>query len=121
MRVSFTRIKIITGGVARGYPGLDIVEVFFVGLWKNLLELSLLFLKFRMLWLMSMRLHMLWRKLKRLDLLMSGWNTCLNYFRIDEILVLLTMGKSGLGLLFAKKMRELISSNLGFLHREFFH
>ena len=42
------------------------VEVFSVGVWGNLLELSLRFLKFRLLWLLSfMGLYMLWRKLKR--------------------------------------------------------
>jgi len=56
---------------------------------------------------------MLWRKLKRWGLPMSGWNVILLWFvlrlllgqmflgcfGIDEILVLITVGKSGLGLL----------------------
>ena len=63
-------VKINIDGAAR--------EVFSVGVWGNLLELSLHFLKFRLLWLLSfMRLYMLWKKLKRWGLLMSGWNVIL--------------------------------------------
>ena len=68
---------------------------------------------------------MLWRKLKSWDLLMSGWNETLIWFVlhlllgqmflgcfvIDGILVLITVEKSGLGLLifFVKRMCVLIS------------
>jgi len=68
---------------------------------------------------------MLWRKLKRWGLLMSGWNVImfwfvlhlllglmfLGCFAIDEILVLIIVGKSGLGLLifFVKEMCVVIS------------
>jgi len=105
---------------------LLLVEVFSVGVWGNLLELSLCFLKFSLLWLLSfMGLYMLWRKLKRWGLLMSGWNVILLWFVlclllglmfpgcfvIDEILVLITVEKSGLGLLIflGKEMHVLIS------------
>ena len=72
-----------------------------------------------------MGLYMLWRKLKRWGLLMSGWNMILLWFVwclllglmflgcfiINGILVLVTVGKSGLGLLifFVKEMHVLIS------------
>jgi len=68
---------------------------------------------------------MLWRKLKRLGLLMSGLNVILRWFVIrsllglmfrgcfvtNEILILITVGKSSLGLLifFLRRMRVLIS------------
>jgi len=70
-------------------------------------------------------IYMLWRKLKSWVLLMSGWNVTLpcfvlrlllgqmflRCFVIDEILVLITVEKSGLRLLifFVKGMRVLIS------------
>ena len=68
---------------------------------------------------------MLWRKLKSWILLISSWNVTLSWFVlrlllgqmflgcfvIDGILILITVKKSGLGLLifFVKKMRMLIS------------
>ncbi|XP_068479164.1 probable caffeine synthase MTL2 isoform X2 [Phaseolus vulgaris] len=70
--------------------------------------------EFRLLCLLSfMGLYMLWRKFKRWGLLMFGWNVILLWFVLrlllglmflgcfvfDEILVLITVGKSGLGLL----------------------
>ena len=87
--------------------------------------LSLCFLKPRLLWLLSfLELYMLWRKLKRRDL-MYDLNVILPWFVlhlllklmfhgcfvIDEIFVLIIMGKSTLGLLifFVKEMRVLIS------------
>ena len=105
---------------------LLLVDVFFVGVWGNLLEFSLCFLKFRLLWLLSfMGLYMLWRKLKRWGLLISGWNVILLWFvlrlllgqmflgclEIDGILVLINVWKSSLGLLifFVKGMCVLIS------------
>ena len=66
---------------------LLLVEVFFVGVWENLLELSLHLLKFSLLWLLSfMGLYMLWRKLKRWSLLMSGWNVILLWFVLRLLL-----------------------------------
>jgi len=72
-----------------------------------------------------MELYMLWRELKRWGLLMYGLNVILPWFVlhlvlgltfrgcfvIDEILVLISVGKSGLGLLlfFLKGMCVLIS------------
>jgi len=105
---------------------LPLVEVFSVGVWGSLLDLSLRFLTFRLLWLLNfMELYMLWRKLKSWDLLMFGWNVIFPWFVmrlllgqmfigcfvIDGILVLITVEKSGLGLLifFVKGMRVLIS------------
>ena len=81
---------------------------------------------FRQLWLLNfMELYMLWRKLKSWVLLMFDWNVTLpwfvlhlllgkmflQYFVIDEILVLIIVKKSGLGLLifFVKRLRVLIS------------
>ena len=109
-----------------GIPVLLLVEVFSVGVWGSLLVFSVRFLKFILLWLLSfMELYMLCRKLKRWGLLMSGLNVILpwfvsylllglmfrGYFIIDGILVLITVGKSGLGLLifFVKEMHVLIS------------
>jgi len=84
---------------------LLLVEVFFVGVWKNLLKLFLCFLKFRLHWLLSfMGLYMLWRKLKRWDLLMFDWNVILFWFLL--CLLLWQMFKL---------------ANLGFIHRESFH
>ena len=154
-------VKINTDGAARGILVLLLVEVFFVGVWENLLVFFQRFLKFRLFWLLSfMELYMLWRKLKKWNLLMSGlnvilpwwthlsnwhvWrNKCWTYwissnscedwylgghrksfvmrlllrlmfcgcFGINEILVLIFVGQSGLGLLifFVKGMRVLIS------------
>ena len=119
-------VKINIDGATWRYSGRATCGGIFCGSMGNLLELSMRFLKFRMLWLLSfMRLYMLWRKLKRWDLLMSGWNVILFWFVfrlllglmflwcfvIDGILVLITMGKSGLGLLifFVKEMCVLIS------------
>ena len=99
---------------------------YFLWEWGSLLELSLRFLTFRLLWLLNfMELYMLWRKLKSWFLLMSSWNVTLPWFVlrlllwqmflgcfvIDGILVLITMEKSGLGLLifFVKGMCVLIS------------
>ena len=42
-------VKINIDGAARGYPGLATCGCIFVGVWRNLLELSLRFLKFRLL------------------------------------------------------------------------
>jgi len=72
-----------------------------------------------------MTLYMLWRKLKRWGLLMYGLNVIMPWFVlrlllglmfrgcfvIDGILVLITVGQSGLGLLifFMKEMHVLIS------------
>ena len=103
-----------------------LVQVFSVGVWGSLLVLSLHFFKFRLLCLLSfMELYMVWWKLKRLGLLMYGLNVILSWFVlrlllglmlhgcfvINKIVVLITMGKSGLGLLifFVKEMRVLIS------------
>ena len=103
-----------------------LVEIFFIGVRGNVLVFSLHFLKFRLLWLLSfMELYMLWRKLKRWGLLivMYGLNVIMSWFVlrlllglmfyecfvIDEILVLITMGKSGLGFLILKGMCVLIS------------
>ena len=119
-------VKINTKGVDRGILVLLLVVVFFVGIWGSLLVLFLCFLKFRPLWLLSfMKLYMLCRKLKRWSLLMSGLNVILHWFVlrlrlglifrrwfiIDEILVLITIGKLGLGLFifFMKKMHVLIN------------
>jgi len=105
---------------------LLLVQVFSVRVRRSLLLLSLRFLKFRLLWLLNfMELYMLRRKLKRWGLLMSSLNVILSWFVlrlllglmfcgcfvIDGILVLITVGKSGLGLLifFMKGMRVLIS------------
>ena len=85
-----------------------------------------MFLTFRLFWLLNfMKLYMFWRKLKSWDLLMSGWNVTLPWFVlrlllgqmflgcfvIDEILVLIIVEKSGLGLLifFVKGMCVSIS------------
>jgi len=93
---------------------------------ESLLEFSLRFLTFRLLWWLNfMELYMLWRKLKSWVLLMPSWNVNLSWFVlclllgqmflgcfvIDGILVLITVEKSGLGLLifFVKVMRVLIS------------
>jgi len=103
-------------GAARGYPGLATCEGIFRGVWENLLDLSLRPLKFRF-----MELYMLWKKLKRWGLLMSGWNVILFWFvlclllgqmflgcfGINEILILITVEKSGIELLifFVKEMQ----------------
>jgi len=64
-------IKINIDGAARGILVLLLVEVFSMGVSGSLFVLSLHFLKFRLLWLLSfMKLYMLWRKLKRWSLLM---------------------------------------------------
>ena len=119
-------LKLTLIGLLQDILVLLLVEVFFVGVWGNLLELFLYFLKFRLLWLLSfMGLYMLWRKLKRWGLLMSGWNVILLWFVlclllgqmflgcfvIDGMLVLITVRKLGLRLLifFMKEMRMLIS------------
>ena len=103
-------VKINTDGA--GILVLLLVEVFFVGVWENLLVLFQRFLKFKLLWLLSfMELYMLWRKLKKWDLLMSGLNVILPWFVlrlllglmfrgcfiIDGILVLIFVGQLGLG------------------------
>jgi len=74
-------VKINTDEAARGYPGLAACGSIFRGVWGSLLELSLRFLTFRLLWLLNfMELYMLWRKLKSWVLLMSGWNVTLSWF-----------------------------------------
>ena len=100
---------------------LLLVEVFSVGVWGSLLMVSLCLLMFKLLWLWSvLELYMLWRKLKRWDLLVYGLNVELllllgimfrGCFVIDGILVLIIVGKSGLGLLIfsVKGMCMLIS------------
>jgi len=117
-------VKINIDGAARGYPGLATCGGIFCGSMGDILELSLCFLKFRLLWLLSfMGLYMIWRKLKRWGLLMSDWNVILLWFVLrlligpmflrcfDGILVLIIVGKSGLGLIifFVKEMCVLIS------------
>ena len=119
-------VKINTDEAARNILVLLLVEVVFMGVWGSLLVFSLRFLKLRLPWLLSfVELYMLWRKLKRWGLLMYGLNVVLPWFVlhlflglmfcgcfvIDGILVLIIMGKSGLGLLifFVKGMRVLIS------------
>ena len=107
-------LKLTLMGLLGDILVLLLVEVFFVGVWGSLLVLSLCFLKFRLLWLLSfMELYMLWRKLKRWDLLIFGLNVILHwfvlylllelmfhgYFIIAGILILITLGKLGLGLL----------------------
>ena len=58
-------VKINTDGAAKGYPGLATCGGIFRGSMGSLLVLSLHFLKFILLWLLSfMELYMLWRKLK---------------------------------------------------------
>ena len=128
-------VKINTDKAARGYPGLATCGGISRG---SLLVLSLHFLKFRQLWLLSfMELYMLWRKLKRWGLniwleydfalvcvaftartnvswmLRNRWNTCLNYcgeirFRVTHIF---REGNACVDKL----------TNLGFIHRESFH
>ena len=119
-------VKINIDGAARGYPGLVACGSIFRGSMESLLELSLRFLTFKLLWLLNfMELYMLWRKLKSWVLLMSGWNVTLPWFVlcsllgqmflgcfvINGIFVLITVEKSGLWLLifFVKGMRVLIS------------
>jgi len=119
-------LKLTLMGLLGFIQVLPLVEVFSVGVWGSLLKLSLRFLSFRLLLLLNfMELYMLWRKHKRWDLLMSGWNVTLPWFVlrlllgqmfigcfvIDGILVLITVEKSGFGLLifFGKGMRVLIS------------
>jgi len=71
-------VKIKTGGAVRGYLSLVTCGGVFRGSMRGFIELSLRFLKFRLLWLLSfMGLYMLWRKLKRWGLLMFGWNVIL--------------------------------------------
>ena len=118
-------VKINIDGLLR-YPGFATCEGIFRRSMRSLLVFSLHLLKFRLLWLLSfMELYMLWRKLKRWELLMSDLNVILPWFVlrlllevmfrrcfvIDEIPVLITVGKSGLGLLifFVKRMFVLIS------------
>jgi len=121
-------------GVIQVWP---LVEVFFVGVWGSLLELSLRFLTFRQLWLLNfMELYMLWRKLKSWNLVMSSWNvtmhcvvftvrtnvpwtfrnrwnTCINY--CGKIRFMITHIFRG-GNVCADKL-----ANLRFIHRESFH
>ena len=94
-------VKINTDGVARGILVLLLIEVFFMGVWENVLVFSLRFLKFGLLLLLSfMESYMIWRKLKRCVaftvktnvpwMLRNRWNTCLNYcgkirFRVTHI------------------------------------
>ena len=107
-------LKLTLMGLLRDILVMLVVEVFSVGVWGSILVLSLRVLKFSLLWLLSfMELYMLWRKLKRWGLLMYGLNVILSWFVlhlllglmlhgcfvIDGILVLITMGRSGLGLL----------------------
>ena len=97
-------LKLTTMGLLGGILVLLLIKVFSVGVCGSLLVLSLCFLKFRLLWLLSfMELYMLWRKLKRWGLLMSDLNVIfpwfvLRCFIINGILVVITVGKSGLGL-----------------------
>ena len=52
--------KLILMGLLGGIVVLLLVDVFFVGVWENLLVLFQRFLKFRLLWLLSfMELYML--------------------------------------------------------------
>ena len=63
--------------------------------WGSLLMLSLCFLKFRLLWLMSfMELYMLWRKLKKWGLLMYGLNVILPWFVLHLLLGLMFVDAS---------------------------
>ena len=104
-------LKLILMGLLGVIQVLTLVEVFSVGVWGSLLELSLHFLTFILLWLLNfMELYMLWKKLKSWVLLMSGWNVTLPWFVLrlllgqmflgcvitDGILVLITVEKSGL-------------------------
>ena len=119
-------VKINIDGAARGYPGFATCGGIFRGSMGSLLMLSLCFLKFKLLRLLSfMELYILWRKLKRWGLLMSNLNVIMPWFLlrlllglmfrgcfvIDEILVLITVGKTGLRLLifFVKGMHVLIN------------
>jgi len=101
-------LKLTLMGLLENILVLLLVEVFFVGVWESLSVFSLRFLKFRLLWLLSfIELYMLWRKLKRWGLLMYSLNVILPWFLprlllglmfhgcfvIDEILVLITVGK----------------------------
>ena len=71
-------LKLTLMGLIGDILVLLLMEIFFMGVWENLLELFLCFLKFRLLWLLSfMWLYMLWMKLKRWGLLMSDWNVIL--------------------------------------------
>ena len=80
---------------------------------------------------------MLWRKLKRWDLLIYGLNVILPWFVLrlllelmfrgcfvsDGILVLITVGKSSLGLLIFREGNVCADklANLEFIHRDSFH
>jgi len=86
-------VKINTDGAARGYPGLSTCGGIFVGVWGNLLELFLRFLKCRLLWLLSfMGLYMVWRKLKRWGILMYDWNVILLWFVLRLLLGQMFLG-----------------------------
>jgi len=113
-------------GLLGGYPGLATCGGIFRESMGEFIVFSMRFLKFRLLWLLSfMELYMLWRKLKRWGLLIYGLNVIMPWFVlhlllgllfhgcfvIDGILVLITVEKSGLGLVifFVKEMCVLIS------------
>jgi len=96
-------------GAIRSYSGIAACVSIFRGSMGSLLEFSLYFLMFILLWLLNfMELYMFWRKLKSWVLLMSGWNVTLHWFVlrllprqmflgcfvIDEILVLIIVEKS---------------------------
>ena len=105
-------LKLTLMGLLGDILVLLLVEVFFVGVWRSLLVLSLCFLKFILLWLLTfMELYMLWKKFKRWGLLMYDLNVIMLWFMlhlllelmfrgcfvIDGIIVLITVGKSSLG------------------------
>jgi len=119
-------VKINTDGVAQGYLGLVTCRGIFRGsMWEFIGEFSAFLDVHTALVLSFMELYMLWRKLKGWGLLVYGLNVIMPWFVlhlllgliyrgcfvIDEILVLITMAKSGLGSLifFVKGMHVLIS------------
>ena len=106
--------------------------------WGSLLVLSLSFLKFTMLWLLSfMELYMLWRKLKRWSLLMSDLNVILSLFVLCLLLRLVQWmfyNRSNTYLNYDEKIRFRVTHifregnahanklvNLEFIHRKSFH
>ena len=118
---------------------LLLVEVFSVEVWENLFELSIRFLKFRLVWLLSfMRLFMLWRKLKWWSLLMYGWNVIMLWFLLHLLLRLMShcmlRNRWNTCLNYCGKIRFKVThifrkenasadklTNLWFIHRESFH
>ena len=120
-------VKINTDGAVRDYPGLAACGSIFRGSMREFIGVFSAFLDVQTALIAEFYgvIYMLWRKLKSWVLLMSGWNVTLpcfvlrlllgqmflRCFVIDEILVLITVEKSGLRLLifFVKGMRVLIS------------